>query len=201
MGAESSAFNKVFGIGLSRTGTQSLAAALNHLGVLTIHFPHDETTFQQLRSGDFDLQVLRVYRGVCDTPVVPYYSQLDRLFANSRFILTVRKDKNAWLRSVEKLWRNVPEMEVEPFTQFINTAVYGTWGFSRDRFSYVYERHLAEVRRHFAGRPNDLLELDICAGEGWTSLASFLGMDAPPMAFPHEDVVPTQTPPATPLRS
>lgn len=34
---------KVFGIGLSRTGTTSLGTALNQLGIKTIHYPHDET--------------------------------------------------------------------------------------------------------------------------------------------------------------
>ena len=36
--------NKVFGLGMSRTGTSSLCEALNHLGIRTTHYPFDPTT-------------------------------------------------------------------------------------------------------------------------------------------------------------
>jgi hypothetical protein len=182
-------FNKVFGIGLSRTGTFSLAYALGYLGIPTIHFPEDHTTFEQLRSGDFRLRILDSYVGVCDTPVVPYYPQLDKTFPRSKFVLTVRADTEAWLTSVENLWRNISDMEENPYTQFVNTAVYGTWGFSRSRFRWIYATHRGNVLRYFADRPGDLLELDICAGEGWSKLAPFLGFDPPTVPFPHRDIL------------
>jgi hypothetical protein len=182
-------FNKVFGIGLSRTGTFSLACALGCLGIPTINFPEDQTTFEQLRSGDFSLRVLNAYAGACDTPVVQYYPQLDKAFPRSKFVLTVRSDTEAWLTSVEKLWRSISDMEENPYTRFVNTAVYGTWGFSRSRFRWVYETHHRNVLRYFADRPDDLLELDICAGEGWSKLAPFLGLDPPTVPFPHRDIL------------
>jgi hypothetical protein len=77
----------------------------------------------------------------------------------------------------------------DEYIRFVNTAVYGTWGLSRERFDWVYTNHVATVRNYFAGRPKDLLELDICAGEGWASLAPFLGRPLPTDPFPHEDLL------------
>ncbi len=180
-------FNKVFGIGLSRTGTQSLSAALNELGLTSVHFPNDDATFRQLRSGDFDLEVLERATALCDTPVVPYYPQLDEAFPGSKFILTLRDDREAWLASVERLWRCRPHIPTHPYHKFITAAVYGTWHFSRSRFAYVYDLHVRNVRSYFQGRTQDLLELRICDGEGWAQLAPFLGMDVPSSTFPHAD--------------
>ena len=36
---------KIFGLGLSRTGTTSLASALEQLDIRTVHYPSDPTTF------------------------------------------------------------------------------------------------------------------------------------------------------------
>jgi hypothetical protein len=182
-------FTKVFGIGLSRTGTLSLAKALDRLGIPTVHFPEGEETFRQLRSGDFRLAVMDHYRGACDTPVVPYFPQLDKAFPGSRFILTLRSDRHAWLDSLDKLWCSLANMQKDEYLRFVNTAVYGMWGFSRERFDWVYTNHVATVRRYFVDRPQDLLELDICAGEGWATLAPFLGRPMPTDPFPHADLL------------
>jgi hypothetical protein len=185
---------KVFGIGLSRTGTRSLAAALNQLGIKTRWFPCDPTTFTELLSGNLELTLLREYQGLTDTPAVPYYPQFDRLYAGSKFILTVR-DQASWLQSVEKHWTNFgftgPEPASAPFWRifgcFINCCVYGCHGFNAERFAYVYETHLANVQRYFAGRPESLLVMDICAGQGWEMLCPFLGCPVPETPFPRVD--------------
>jgi hypothetical protein len=180
----------VFGIGLSRTGTYSLTEALNVLGWSSVHFPHDERTFVQLRTGDLRLDILRDHDSVTDTPVVPYYRQLDDLFPDSRFVLTVR-DPADWLEAAERFWYNDRADQLhDPFHQFINTAVYGVWTFERKRFQDVYERHLRDVREYFRDRPEKLLVLDIRGGEGWDPLCEFLDSPAPDRPFPHRNTSP-----------
>jgi hypothetical protein len=50
------------------------------------------------------------------------------------------------------------------------------------------ERHHDAVLSHFAGRPDDLLVIDLCAGQGWERLAPFLGWDRlPERTFPWEN--------------
>jgi Sulfotransferase domain len=183
---------KVFGLGLSKTGTTSLGGALNTLGIRTVHYPHDQRTFDDLRNGNYKLSILEEYQGIVDIPVAPYYAQLDRVYPNSNFILTVR-DRDSWLKSAEVHWRlkietsdERPEKELgREFTDFISACVYGTIKFNRDRFLYVYDTHLRNVCDYFKERPEDFLIMDICSGDGWEKLCPFLGYSAPSTRFPH----------------
>ena len=183
---------KVFGIGLSRTGTRSLDAALNRVGIRSKWYPSDPTTYRELATGKFELTVLKQYDALTDTPVVPFFPQFDRIYAGSKFILTVR-EKELWLRSCEEHWTQFgftgPEPRNAPywrqFACFIDLRVYGCHNFNRERFSFVYDRHLQEVQRYFQDRAQSLLILDICAGEGWESLCPFLDCAVPDIPFPH----------------
>ena len=180
---------KVFGLGLSKTGTSSLTEALNLLGVRSVHYPHDEQTYDELRRGCYRLSILEEYQGVLDITVAPFYAQLDGLYPGSKFILTVR-DREAWLRSCELHWRLMLEWwhkfpRFKIFHEFISACVYGTLEFSRDRFAYVYDTHLRNACDYFKDRPGDFLLLDICGGEGWEKLCPFLGLySAPATPFP-----------------
>jgi hypothetical protein len=182
---------KVFGIGLSRTGTLSLAIALQRLGLRTVHFPHDERTFAELTRGEYRLSVLDGPEGldaIVDTPASAFFAELDAAFPGSRFVLTTR-DREAWLRSCERLWQVTAEVQQRPFHRFINAATYGCWEFSAARFAHVHERHLADVREHFRDRPGQLLELGVCDGEGWERLCPFLGVPVPDRPFPRRDLL------------
>ena len=180
--------NKIFGIGLSKTGTSSLSEALNVLGIHCIHYPDDAVTLHELRSGQYKLSLLEKYQGVADTPVVPYFAQLDKEYPGSKFILTTR-DMDSWLESVRKHWETSPQFEHEPlrkeFQTFIRTAVYGCVEFNEDRFRYVYETHYNNVIKYFKDRPQDLLVIDICQGDEWEKLCAFLGVEKPDVPFPH----------------
>jgi hypothetical protein len=182
---------RVFGVGLSKTGTTSLAAALNILGVKTIHYPHDGQTYHELKSGDFRLSILNEYDGAVDTPIAPFYAQLDAVYPGSKFILTVR-DKNSWLRSAEYDWSRYVDAQrrrgkLDEFDGFIRAAVYGTLDFDPDHYSRVYDAHERNVREYFRNRPGDLLILDICGGDGWEKLCGFLGIEIPKVPFPNEN--------------
>lgn len=179
---------KVFGIGLSKTGTSSLAQALNILGYKTIHYPNDAQTYAELRNGNFKLSLLDQYDAITDTPVVPYYAQLDKLFPGSKFVLTIREEEG-WLKSIEQHWQTATRYEHDPakkeFQEFIRAAVYGCIEFDRSRFSYVYQTHSQNVMHYFFHHPEDLLVMDICNGDGWKKLCSFLSLPVPDSPFPH----------------
>jgi hypothetical protein len=67
----------------------------------------------------------------------------------------------------------------------IRELVYGSFEFDADRWRRSYEAHAEAVRQYFADRPDDLLEMDITAGDGWDVLCPFLGMPSPTIPFPH----------------
>lgn len=191
---------KIFGIGLHKTGTSSLNAALRVLGLRPAHFPFDPTTREEslalLASGGdrLPLTVLRYCDGLIDLPGPATFEALDAAYPGSRFILTVR-DREAWLRSCEAFWPSVIEPYLldhprDPFSIYLAaamSALYGLPTFDREQFSRAYDAHMERVARHFRGRENDLLILDICSGDGWPQVCGFLRRPVPDLAFPFEN--------------
>lgn len=181
---------RVFGVGLSRTGTHSLTKALQVLGFNTVHYPTDPGTLGTLRRGDARFPVLEEHDGITDITVAPYYEDLDIAWPGSKFILTVREEAS-WLRSCQEHWGRLSPVVDEgdrvygEIRLFLEAAVYASYGFNEERFRRVYRRHLGNVTTHFSGRSRDLLVLDIAAGEGYDRLAPFLDVPAPDSPFPH----------------
>jgi hypothetical protein len=191
---------KVFGLGLSRTGTRSLTSALQMLGWDCSHYPIDEDTYTELANGQYDLTLLKYHDGLTDITCAPYYQQFDKQYPGSKFILTVR-DKDRWLNSCRNHWFNRPafgdaedpDQEVHfLMRQLLRAAVYGCYTYVPERFSWVYDRHVAEVKAYFKDRPDDLLIIDVCAGEGFEKLAPFLDVPVPAEPFPHKGALLTQ---------
>ncbi len=194
---------RIFGIGLSRTGTMSLAQALGLLGYRSHHFPQDEVTREQilayLSSGAdrLRLSVLERLDALTDTPVCASYEGLDAAYPGSKFILTLR-DKQSWLESCRAYWASSVDAYLaarpnDPLPAYlipIHAKIYGTATFDRERFSRAYDDYHARVRRHFSDRPADLLELNVVAGEGWDALCGFLGLPRPRAEFPSENRMP-----------
>jgi hypothetical protein len=181
--------SKIFGIGLSRTGTKSLTLALNMLGFRVAHYPDDEITLKELRAGKYNFSLLKDFDGITDITVAPYYAQLDKLFPDSKFILTIR-DKESWLRSVEAHFGK-PVFEGTPSNENtmllrrqFRVAVYGTYSFNRERFSHVYDLHYKNVTDYFKNRPESLLIINIYKGDGWEKLCPFLNLPILNKAFP-----------------
>ena len=69
--------NKIFGIGMPKTGTSSLTAALRELGFRTAHFPRDPATVAELRAGNYRLSILSEIDSLTDVPIPAIYAQLD----------------------------------------------------------------------------------------------------------------------------
>ena len=84
---------KIFGIGLSRTGTTSLTLALSELGLHAYHFPRGR-------------EVIDSVDAATDTPVAAWYQDLDAAYPDSKFILTLRH-RPEWLDSCECSGRQV----------------------------------------------------------------------------------------------
>lgn len=191
---------KVFGIGLSRTGTTSLTDALHLLGYSAVHFPQDAVTRAEVyrslacRPASVSLSVLQEADALTDIPVCCLYQALDRGYPGSKFILTVR-EKHAWLRSCETFWRRhvesaarvVPDGPIIQYMRAMDTHLYGTFAYEAEGFSRAYDRYCAEVLEYFKDRPEDLLILDITTGQGWNELAPFLGLAIPQLPFPWEN--------------
>ncbi|WP_395646272.1 sulfotransferase family protein [Terricaulis sp.] len=161
-----------WGIGLGRTGTTSFCEALKILGYEQVaHNPR----FERLR----DLQ------GGADNGVTIFYKYLDYKFPGSRFVLTLRP-LEPWLKSMEYIAEREPVLSRDEDIKIQRRmALYETVSFDRGKFIAAYERHHADVRRYFADRPQDLLEMNLVDGDGWEVLCPFLNLPTPEAPFPH----------------
>lgn len=189
--------NKVFGIGLSRTGTASLTMALHTLDIDTVHYPNDRGTLETIKRGDGRFPLLDYYDSITDVTTIPFYKKLDKLYPGSRFILTVR-DEESWLRSCRTHWSKEqnpkwPAKDTERYEtkkeikKMLREMVYGAYDFDEARFIAVYRRHIADVMEYFKGREQDLLVMNITEGDGYDKLAPFLGLPVPKVLFPHRN--------------
>jgi 3'-phosphoadenosine 5'-phosphosulfate (PAPS) 3'-phosphatase len=177
---------KIFGIGLSKTGTTSLAQALTLLGFKTRDYPG----LSHYAPGDLssiDAALLEAFDALTDTPIPSFYRELDARYPDAKFILTVR-DKAGWLKSCKKQFtQKLAEKQSATHNQLF-MDLYGCTVFDEEKFAAGYDRFVQSVQDHFGDRPGKLLTLDVIAGDGWEKLCPFLNKPVPEAPFPKANV-------------
>lgn len=177
---------RVFGIGLSRTGTTSLNEALNILGIKSVHWPKSEAE-------------IAAHQGATDITVAWRFQELDREYPGSKFILTVR-ELNQWLNSCSKHYHAITKLglygQLKPEERsFCFKAEYRLYGrpfietdpyfnFDSLKFAWAMGQHTGRVISYFQDR-TDLLMLDVTEGNAWEKLCPFLELPIPDCPFPH----------------
>ena len=166
---------KIFGIGLSRTGTTSLCHALKDGGINIVHYPKSKADLFNPKT-----------EGACDIPVVVYYKELDKKFPNSKFIYTIR-DKDEWLESVEKYLKQKKDRRIDAWQKQMRIDIYGQVEFNKELFATKYDEHDADIKTYFKNRKDDLLILNICGGADLNKLISFVDGNKKILSnkFPH----------------
>lgn len=123
-------------------------------------------------------ELVEKYDAFEDNPWPLLYKTLDQKYPGSKFILTVRSPES-WIKS-----------QVNYFG-YSETAmrcwIYGVGCPQGNEEIYLkrYNDHNKEVMGYFKERPDDLLVMDVTAGDGWEKLCPFLGHAIPYRAFPH----------------
>lgn len=177
---------KIFGIGLSKTGTTSLARALEILGYKT----RDYIGVTRYIAGDLssiDPRELDANDAFTDTPIPSFYKQLDARYPNSKFILTTR-DMEDWLKSCKKQFKESLAAKSNEATVQLHTDLYDCFVFDPEKYANGYRRFVNGVLDYFRDRPQDLLVMDLCGGENWEKLCAFLDKPVPDIPFPLTNV-------------
>ena len=122
---------KVIGVGYGRTGTYSLALALDELGFPTLHTQHlyenqkifthfvdnifyksiqqDEVITPDMYTPDFDLLLKGGFTATMDLPFALYYEQVHEMYPDCKFILTVRENSEVWFNSWDVLTKSITQ--------------------------------------------------------------------------------------------
>ena len=173
---------KIFGIGLNKTGTCTLQECGNILGYRGKNYDLQllddvlvHNNFERVRS---TVQQYDLFR---DWPWPLIYKELDEEFKGSKFILTVRKDEDIWFESQKGHSLRTKPVEHE------RILVFGYEYPHKHKKEYIemYLRHRKEVKEYFKDRPDDFIELCWEDGDGWEKLCKFLGKEVPDVPFPH----------------
>lgn len=167
-------FNKVFNIGFYKAGTCSLTEALNLLSIKSIHYNCNKKSIHETMGHNKEnnnklLTGLEEFRGFSDFNGRRYYKKLDKQYPNSKFILTVR-DMDSWIKSRKKhskLYLNERKK------------------INKTKEKKKKEKIIRNTKQYFKDKPENLLIINIPAGDGWEKLCPFLGVEIPDVPFPH----------------
>ena len=181
---------RIFGIGMQKTATTSLDAALKILGFDSAHWLDGRWAVAILREmrAKGRSETLERHYALCDLPIAILFKELDRAYPGSKFILTVR-DEVDWLVSARDHWSyehntHRPDWDKWPSAHVIHRATYGQTQFDAEVFLARYRRHNAEVKEYFRNRPDDLLEMQMTKGAGWRELCPFVERPIPNESYP-----------------
>jgi hypothetical protein len=181
---------RIFGIGMQKTATTSLDAALKLLGFDSAHWLDGKwavAILKEMRAKGRSETLERHY-ALCDLPIAILFKELDRAYPGSKFILTVR-DEVDWLVSARDHWsyehnKFRRDWDKWPAADFIHRATYGQKAFDAQVFLARYRQHNCEIIEYFKNRPNDLLVMDMTRGAGWRELCGFVERPIPNQEYP-----------------
>ncbi|OZY85741.1 sulfotransferase family protein [Cellvibrio mixtus] len=173
--------NKLFIIGLPRTGTTSISVALLDCGFKVAHTAYTKRAFE-------------LADVVSDAPCFCDYKELDQLFPRSKFVYLERSLEH-WVPSMQMLLgKMLPELA--PKTGYLNPVLKRVMNqtfapfstnnpLSKEHLEACYMRHEQQVMDFFAQR-EDFLRIDISHSNSLQTLLRFIGIE--PLAttlFPH----------------
>ena len=173
---------KVFCIGMHKTGTKSLAMALEQLGY-RVHGPawtRDIVACASLESlWRCAGSVIHAYDAFQDNPWPMLWPYLWKSFPRARFILTVREEET-WLTSMLGYFgsNNTPMRKLQ-YGQDAGSPLGNEQTYLRH-----YRSHAMAVQSAMKGCPRFLC-MNIGQGHGWEELCGFLGREIPARSFPH----------------
>lgn len=169
--------SKVFGIGLNKTGTTSLGVILSSLGFRHMSYRRDLLiAYREGRMNEV-FAVTDEFESFEDWPYPLIYKELFFRYPDARFILTLRKSPQTWLRSLKR-----HSLQSSP-DQHGRLLAYGhnyPFGYE-DEHLKIYEQHAREVEEFFCSE-NASGRLFTACWETGTSVAdicTFLGIRSP----------------------
>ena len=166
---------RTFCLGLNRTGTGTLRAAFEKLGYNVSR--HSAADIRAFRDGDTDalLDRAEAFDFLSDLPWPLIWRELhDRFGDSARYVLTTRSSAQVWVESQKRHTESIHPGTISTRVAYGYKYPHGV----EEHFAAFYERHNAEVRAYFAGRPEIFAEYCVDAAPGWGPICALLGREA-----------------------
>ena len=197
---------KVFCIGQNKTGTTSVESVLKELGYKMGNQAKAELLIHDWAKRDFK-KIVKFCRSADAFQDIPFsndftYEILDYAFPDSKFILTLRNNKDEWFESIKRFHTKLIGKERLPTADDLKVFSYRYkgWMWENMQLKYgidettlydykiytdQYERYNQSVREYFKYRPDDLLILNLADSDAMKKLHDFLGFDFNGSKMPH----------------
>lgn len=197
---------KVFCIGENKTGTTTVESVLASLGYKIGSQEKGESLLRAWAVRDFE-PIVKLCKTADAFQDIPFsndftYEILDYVFPNSKFILTVRNNKDEWYESMTRFHTKIvgkgrlPTMDdlkdfnyaYKEFLWEANKFKYGideTTLYDYKIYTNQYEKHNDRVKEYFKYRPEDLLVLNLAEKDAMKKLFLFLGVKYSGEIMPH----------------
>ncbi|MET0356580.1 MAG: sulfotransferase family protein [Cellvibrio sp.] len=175
--------NKLFIIGLPRTGTTSISVALLDYGFKVAHTAFTKRAFE-------------LADVISDAPCFCDYKELDKLFPGSKFVY-LERSLESWIPSIQMLLKKMLK-ELDQKTGYLHPVLKRCFNTSfalsvanhldEEHLKVCYLSHQQSVLDYFAHR-SDFLKIDVSQSESLQSLLKFLDIDDnKATSFPHTNV-------------
>lgn len=178
--------NKIFCIGLGRTGTTTLSACLSELGYKHFgwtsrnHKLRSDLGFLSFLDTTSFINSIKDFDSVDDYPIPLIFEEIYTVYPDAKFIFTVRESAHQWATSI------INEFNRKKINHGENLW-YGGLLISDNRYDKLidfYNQHYDRVKNFFRDKSN-FLELCWERGDGWSELCNFLNKEIPSKSLPH----------------
>lgn len=163
---------KIFIIGLPRTGTTSICCKFLELGFRVAHTAYTEHAFTHAQV-------------IADTPVFTDYKQLFHYYPNSKFVY-LERDLSLWTPSIKQLLQRMHNNVVSNtggFNPIIKRCYQRTFSpftaenIDNDSFlTQCYLKHQQEIFQFFSRAPQSLLTINVSAPNSLEQLLAFINL-------------------------
>jgi len=181
---------KVFGIGLSRTGSLSLQHYMSESGYNSVHYvvgPCWQGVPKEI------IGFCERYDFVNDAPVSIYFEELSQAFPDSKFINTTR-NLGSWLKSCSHHFANDPrQRRLRRAALKYRELLYGCDGYNKFKFIKAFRRHKQKVSEFSKNKNVLTLRLELEDQRKIGLLKTFLGDDALSSRYPHVNDLASRT--------
>jgi hypothetical protein len=164
---------KIFVIGLPRTGTTSVCAAMLTLGFRVAHTAYTDRAFDEAQV-------------IADTPAFYDYQQLDQSYPNAKFIY-LERELEKWLPSIQQLLARMhvnlirDDGGFNPIIKRCYQAVFAPYSLENinntEFLAQCYQQHKSQIQQYFQTREADFLAIDISDKQSYSQLIKFLDIE------------------------